>query len=175
MIYGFTGHRPPSLGGYSKEAQQKLSDFACQVIRKLTTTDDDIYAIIGMAQGWDTAVAIACTAYTVPYTAAVPFPGQELVWPQEARSLYTSLLENASRVVFIHPTRVSSCRAGEVSKILQLRNQYIVDHSSKMIALYSGDINAPAVRGGTANCIRYAMRQKVEVTNMWKDWEAFSS
>ncbi len=183
MIYGFTGHRPPKLGGYSKDAQQKLYNFAHKVVRiylhaelhvKGYPIKSDDSAIIGMAQGWDMAVASACVALTVPFVAAVPFPGQELVWPQEARSLYTSLLENASRVVFTHPTRVSSCRAGEVSKILQLRNQYIVDHSSKMIALYSGDINAPAIRGGTANCIRYAMRQKVEVINVWKDWEAFS-
>lgn len=138
MIYGFTGHRPPKLGGYGKEAQQKLYNFAHHTLRqKLKLCDPSVgyigdEAIVGMAQGWDLQIATACRVLDVPYTAAVPYPGQELVWPsQETRALYRSLLETAERIVY-----VSSSTHGNALRALQLRNQYIVDHSEKIIALW---------------------------------------
>ena len=45
------------------------------------------------------AVAQACYVLDVPYTAAIPYPGQELVWPDlETRVLYRSLLTKADTV-----------------------------------------------------------------------------
>lgn len=183
MTYGFTGHRPPRLGGYGKEARQKLYNFAHHILRQnLKLCDPSVgyigdEAIVGMAQGWDMAAAQACYVLEVPYIAAVPFPGQEEVWPDpEVRSLYQTLLENAQRVVYTHNTHVRSTRMGEVAKILQLRNQWIVDRSDKIIALYDtipGD-HIHHIRGGTYNCIKYAERQKKEVINVWSDWEKFN-
>jgi uncharacterized phage-like protein YoqJ len=171
MTYGFTGHRPPRLGGYGKEARQKLYNFAHKVVRIYLDPEygysigQNNTAIVGMAQGWDMAVASACVTLDVPYTAAVPFPGQELVWPDpEIRALYKSLVESAAHVVYVS----SSIAAAEnVSAALQFRNQYIVDHSDKVIALWDG------IKGGTGNCVSYARKRKVEVINVWSDWEAF--
>lgn len=170
MIYGFTGHRPLRLGGYGKEAQQKLYNFAHHILRQnLKLCDPSVgyvgdEAIIGMAQGWDMAVASACVTLDIPYTAAVPYPGQELVWPDEdTRNLYRSLLGAAQRVVY-----VSQSTGGYAAKALQLRNQWIVDHSEKLIALWDED-----EVGGTWNCVKYARSCGVEVINVWKDWEAF--
>lgn len=187
MTYGFTGHRPPRLGGYGKEARQKLYNFAHKVVRIHLNTELHVKgnpiktpdkAIVGMAQGWDMAVAQACEVLGVPFIAAVPFPGQESVWPDpEVRALYQSLLGAAERVVYIHTVQVSYARMGEVAKLLQLRNQWMVDHSDKMIALYEQDKQEldvkHRIRGGTYNCIKYAERQKKEVINVWEDWEAF--
>lgn len=184
MIYGFTGHRPPRLGGYGKAAQQKLYDFAYKTVRTyLTHNEDDgqgyatnLSAIVGMAQGWDMAVAMACKNLTVPYIAAIPFPGQEEIWPDpEVRSLYTSLVESAAERVYVSNQRPAIY---EVPRLLQLRNQYIVDHSDKMIALYDGDLddttpNPRIVSGGTFRCLVYAKIRKKEIINVWKDWEAF--
>jgi uncharacterized phage-like protein YoqJ len=184
MIYGFTGHRPHKLGGYGNEAHQKLYNFAHQVVRVYLDPEyayskgQNNMAIVGMAQGWDMAVAQACYSLKVPYTAAIPFPGQEYVWPDpEVRSLYTTLVENAQRTVYIHNERVSYARMGRMYEIFQLRNQWIVDHSDKMIALYDGDIDStgPRIRGGTANCLRYAIRRNKEIINVWKDWEKFNA
>lgn len=170
MTYGFTGHRPPKLGGYGKEAQQKLYNFAHHTLQqKLKLCDPSVgyiedEAIVGMAQGWDMAVASACSILNVPYIAAIPYPGQELVWPDEyTRVLYRSLLGTAKRVIY-----VSNSTGGNAARALQLRNQWIVDHSEKIIALWD-----EVESGGTWNCVKYAWRQKVEVINVWKDWETF--
>ena len=164
MIYGFTGHRPPKLGGYGKEAQQKLYNFAHHTIRKHLDICLD-KTIVGMAQGWDMSVAQACFILNVPYIAAVPYPGQELVWPAlETRNLYRELLHSAERVVY-----VSESTGGNAARALQLRNQWIVDHSDKLIALWDG-----YKIGGTWNCVKYAGFKKKEVVNVWKDWEAFN-
>jgi uncharacterized phage-like protein YoqJ len=163
MTYGFTGHRPPKLGWYSKEDQQKFYKFAYHIIKNNLDICLD-KTIIGMAQGWDMAAAQACFIFDVPYIAAVPYPGQELVWPDEyTRALYRSLLGTAQQVVY-----VSQYTMGNAVKALQLHNQWIVDHSEKLIVLWD-----KVESGGTWNCVKYARRQKVEVINVWKDWEAF--
>ena len=163
MTYGFTGHRPPKLGGYGKEAQQNLYNFAYQILYKHFDVCLD-KAIIGMAQGWDLTIAQACFLLNIPYIAVVPFPGQELVWPDEkVRSLYRSILDTAQQVVY-----VSQSTGGNVARALQLRNQWIVDHSEKLIALWDG-----IESGGTWNCVKYSRRRNVEVINVWEDWEEF--
>lgn len=170
MIYGFTGHRPPNLGGYSKEAKQKLYNFAHQTVRVHLDPEygyrhgQDNKAIVGMAQGWDMSVASACYTLNVPYIAAVPYPGQELVWPDEdTKTLYRCLLESAEKVVY-----VSSSTGGNATAALHKRNQYIVDNCERLIALWDG------TRGGTWNCLQYAATKKREYKNVWSDWRNFN-
>lgn len=170
MTYGFTGHRPPKLGGYGKDATQKLYNFAHKVVRIHLDTEygyshgQNNTAIIGMAQGWDMAVASVCVGLEIKYTAAVPYPGQELVWPDpDTRAWYKEILRQAERTVLVNQST-----GGNAARALQLRNQWIVDHSEKIIALWDGEES-----GGTYNCIKYAERQKVEVINVWSDWEKF--
>lgn len=168
MTYGFTGHRPPKLGGYGKEAQQKLYNFTYQTVFVHLNTGEDS-TIIGMAQGWDMAVAESCLILGIPYIAAIPYPGQEYRWPDpNVRKLYQNLLDTAERAVYVSQGEepVTTWRA---ATLLQFRNQYIVDHSDKLIALWDGE-----EIGGTWNCVKYARFKKVEVINVWKDWEAFS-
>ena len=176
MIYGFTGHRPPKLGGYGKDVQQKLYNFAHQVLYERLSDQDYTNsqdtsgntAIVGMAQGWDMAVAQACHALVIPYIAAVPYPGQESLWPDpEVRKLYHDLLDTAERVVYVSQGE-EPMTTRRASTLLQFRNQYIVDHSDKLIALWDGS------RGGTYNCMYYAESKKKTIINVWKDWEAFS-
>lgn len=165
MIYGFTGHRPPKLGGYGKEAQQKLYNFANRtVMRWFDPFKPGEQVIVGMAQGWDMAVAQVCAVRNFRYTAAVPYPGQELVWPNlDTRTIYKSLLQSAERVVYINEST-----GGNAARALQLRNQWIVDHSDKLVALWDS-----VESGGTYNCVKYAGFKKVEIINVWKDWEEF--
>lgn len=168
MTYGFTGHRPPKLGGYTKEAIQKVYDFAYQtVFTHLNSGQDTV--IIGMAIGWDMAVAEACIALDIEYTAAVPYPGQELMWPDpEVRKLYHDILDKAKRVVFVNQGE-RPVTIGRAATLLQLRNQWIVDHSEKIIALWDGE-----KVGGTWNCVKYARLKNLEIVNVWPDWEAFN-
>ena len=74
--------------------------------------------------------------------AAIPFQGFESRWSNEWRQAYTDLLDKADLVRYICP----SYNAGAY----QRRNEWMVDHSAHLIAVYDG---AP---GGTKNTIDYA-------------------
>lgn len=166
MIYGVTGHRPPKLGGYSDEAFYKLYAFAITrllgPIRQCNRGDGGF--IIGMAQGWDQAIAEMCQEAHTHYVAAIPFRGQEIRWPAKAQSRYQGLLHGAQ----VHYTGEARTHTFlETVQLMQRRNEYIVDNCDELIALWDGS------SGSTANCIAYANKVGKPVTNLWIDWIAY--
>lgn len=82
--------------------------------------------------------------------AVVPFPQQANTWPQEWRIRFRNLLEKTDEVIMISD-QYDSERFFE-------RNRYLVDHSSRLIAVYNQE-----KKGGTAYTVRYARQQEVEV------------
>ena len=149
----FTGHRPNKLGGYGKETRVKLFNFAKGILLE----EKPDLVISGMAQGWDHAVAVAAIKMGIPLKAAVPFLGQEGMWPAEAQRRYNRVLEKAAEVVIVSEGEFSS-------KKMMIRNEWMVDRCGKLIALWDG------TNGGTSNCVRYARKQNVETDNMWEQW-----
>lgn len=150
MKYSATGHRPDKLGGYTNTAHVKLVDLAYKFLNE--DRPDEI--ISGMALGWDTAWAEAALYLNIPVIAAVPFHGQEKMWPKRSQLIYKKLLSNCSDVVYV-------CDKGYAPWKMQIRNEYMVDHSNKVIALWDGS------EGGTCNCIQYASKQGKEIVNLW--------
>lgn len=73
MIISFTGHRPDKLGEPYHPTPAKAVHLA---IDFLLNAKPDL-CVVGMAQGWDMSVAYACTKLDIPFTAAIPFIGQE--------------------------------------------------------------------------------------------------
>lgn len=158
IIIGVTGHRPPKLGGYTPDAKIRLQRFASRWLTSKAVPDQ---VIVGMAQGWDTAVAQACDALGVPFIAAVPFEGQEGRWPDEAQAEYRRLLDKAVKVAYISPGPYSP-------ELMQIRNEWMVDQSTEMAALWDGSQD-----GGTANCVRYIKQTEKPWTNLWDRWQSF--
>lgn len=152
----FTGHRPNKLGGYSDVTRRKLFGFAQSILR----IEKPDHVISGMAQGWDHAVAVAALRADIPLTAAVPFIGQEKMWPAEAQKRYNLVLGKASKVVIVSEGGFSSAK-------MMIRNEWMVDRCEKLIALWDG------THGGTSNCVRYAQRKGVKIDNAWDRWEAY--
>lgn len=169
MRIAVTGHRPDKCGGYSNSAQLKLEEFAYYIIGQQPGVPEGIIqhhtGISGMALGWDQACVRAFVRHKIPFTAAVPFPEQPCMWPESAQKTYLYLISLASGYKLISTTSY------EPAKKMQLRNQWVVDQlvcsEDRLIALWDGS------RGGTFNCVKYAERQKVEVINVWPEWEAF--
>lgn len=154
MIIAATGHRPPKLGGYGKEALVRLYKVALQELLVPGPTK----VLTGMALGWDTAVALACVKLELPFVACVPCEGQEKMWPAESQARYNKLLAAAEETVLI--------RNGPYdSTCMQDRNIYMVDHCEKLVAMWDGK-----EQGGTWNCIEYA-RTKVPVINLYNIWK----
>lgn len=157
MTYSFTGHRPPKLGGYGIEARNRLHNFALQLIPVLEVTYGPVdHIITGMALGWDTAIASAARELEIPYSAAVPCMTQASQWPIESQDIWQRLIDDAIEVVPMGDTYHVS--------LMQIRNQWMVDNSDRLIALWDGS------PGGTANCVRYAHSIKHPVNNAWKRW-----
>ena len=157
MILAATGHRPGKLGGYSPHAARALLDFASYWL--LRSRPDEI--ISGMAQGWDTAIALAAIHHGIPLTAALPFATQANAWPSAARARYGEILAKASRVVILSPVPQSDAYT---RLAMQTRNRWMVDNCSELVALWDGS------PGGTKHCVEYAMEANRLFANPWHEW-----
>lgn len=149
-----TGHRPNKLGGYSERIHSRLTALATAALR---LQPDVPHVISGMALGWDTALAQAALDLGLKLTAAVPFAGQERTWPAESQARYHNLLGRATEVVTVSD-------GGYSARAMQLRNQWMVDQASLVLALWDGS------HGGTGNCIRYAQSVNCPIRNVWTSW-----
>ena len=155
-IIAGTGHRPPKLGGYSEAALAKLISFASMHLEKIKPT----IVISGMALGWDTALACAALELHIPLVAAIPFIGQELMWPAGSQERYKQLLFKAEEVITVSSD-------GYSVQAMQERNEYMVNNSDLVLALHNGS------PGGTGNCVRYANKINKPIKNLWDEWLIF--
>jgi len=153
MIITATGHRPDKLGGYTLEIRERLRTTA----REYLAFEDVSRCVVGMAQGWDQAFAYACFDLGIPFTAAIPFVGQERVWPKESRWQYHQLIDRAQHVEIVSPGGYSPDK-------MQVRNEWMVDNADKIAALWDG------TKGGTANCLQYARTLRKPINNLWRDF-----
>ncbi len=154
-IWAGTGHRPEKLGGYAEYVNERL--VLCAL--KAFETNKPKKVISGMALGWDQALASACVADGIPFIAAVPFEGQEKLWPKPVMRKYRSLLALAEKVVIVSPGPYAAYK-------MAVRNRWMVDHAELVLALYDG-----SKEGGTYNCIQYAEQKKKTIVNVWGNYE----
>lgn len=138
----FTGHRPEKL--HSPEFIIKL-----RLIREIKRAVKDGYVtfISGMSRGIDLWAAeivldLRDRNKNIHLIAAVPFEGFEDRWNTEDKALYRDVLARADLVRFI-------CN-GYNPGAYQKRNEWMVDHSKRLIAVYNGEA------GGTRNTLLYA-------------------
>lgn len=161
ITFATTGHRPDKLGGYSNEAQDLLYSFAdFLVVNILSFKGINPKFISGMAIGWDQAVASACIKNDVPFIAAIPFEGQEGMWPHESKLKYDNLLEKAEDVIYVNDPGYKPWK-------MQKRNEWMVDNSDRLLALWDGSA------GGTSNCVKYAEKRERPTLHLWDVWEHF--
>lgn len=151
-VIAATGHRPDKLGGHTNQVRLALGGLATEYLAR----ERPDRVIVGMALGWDQAVAAASTILSIPFIAAVPFEGMEGRWPSEAQERYRWLLSMAERVEIISP------HPG--ARAYQARNEWMVDRATKMVALHDGSW------GGTFNCVEYARKRRVPIDNLWLRW-----
>lgn len=146
-----TGHRPAKIGGYDPENPTRA--WVRSSLRTILDTIKPNYAYIGMALGVDQDFAEACIEAGVPFTAALPFKGQETKWPEASQMWYWRLVHQAKTIHTV-------CEPGYAAWKMQRRNQWMVDEigpEGLVIAVWDGST------GGTANCVAYArqMRRKI--------------
>lgn len=156
MILAATGHRPDKLGGYDMERERALVYFATKCLETIGPKE----VISGMALGWDQAVAEAAARLGLPFVAAIPFYGQDRLWTAPARARYEALLDRSDKVFAV-------ANGEPVPVAMQLRNQWMVDNSTHLLALWNG------TPGGTHNCLRYAKGEGRKFTNVYDGWQTY--
>lgn len=153
LTLGISGHRP-KYWKYNKEASSSLVSL---VYRHLQDMRPD-RVITGMALGMDMAAAEAALALGIPYVGAIPFEGQEAMWPQEAQESYHRLRDSALLVEVISP-------AGFNDTAYRKRNEFIVANSHQMLVLHDG-----SPRSGTGHCVGLAAARSLPVRNLWQEF-----
>lgn len=161
MILAGTGHRPDELGGYDKNSWFKVYRFAGDFLRR---EKESITTVIsGGAQGWDMALALAARMNQIPYIMAIPFLGQEKLWPKTgyySQEVYNTLKEHAYKVVTVCPGEYAAWK-------MQKRNEFMVDQADVVLALWNG------TAGGTANCVEYAAKKGKKIINLWDEFQKY--
>jgi uncharacterized phage-like protein YoqJ len=148
MILTCTGHRAP-LGSYDLEPLIPIARDA------LIHLKPDV-VVCGLALGWDTAVAIAAIELGIPLHGYIPFVGQADTWPKRSVERYWWLLERCAKKVVVSP-------GGYAPEKMQIRNEAMVDACDRVLALWDGE-----EKGGTWNCVKYAMKRKKPIENVWE-------
>lgn len=145
----FTGHRPHKL-------HQPESVVIAALESKIREAIDDGFAtfISGMAWGvdiWAAEIVLRLKAEGLPIhlIAAVPYDGFEKSWDEDWKRRYHAVLSAADYVKYICAHYSRGC--------YQIRNQWMVDRSARLIAAYTGEA------GGTKNTVDYASRKGVPI------------
>lgn len=148
----FTGHRPEKLD--LPEANVRL--LLQNAIEQAYADGYNVF-ISGMARGVDMWAADLVLQFREAYPdvklmCAIPFPGHELRWS-------TSQQAEFRRIVQCSDLAITVC-GGYSSGCYQRRNEWMIDHCSRLIAVWDG---RPS---GTKNAVDYAEAQGVEVINL---------
>ena len=148
----FSGHRPEKLGasketvinGLKKEIRSAIAD-GFQTFISGMARGVDIWAaeIVLVLRDEGAAVRLIC---------ASPYRGFESRWSRDWQERYRLVMGRADLVRFICPAYRRDC--------FQRRNEWMVDHSARVIAVYNGG------PGGTRNTVEYAKQHSVPVVNI---------
>ncbi len=159
MIISMTGHRPDKLGGYYTPNTVQLA--VVDAIKKVFAELKPSCVITGMALGVDQWAAEICAANGIPFVAAIPFHGQESMWPEHAQKRYHALVNKAHQAWIISP-------GGYEPAKMHIRNHWMVDACNLLLAVYDGS------PGGTGKCVQYAEKvgRKIKFLHLPKEiWD----
>ena len=146
----FTGHRPEKLTRFEWLIKKDLE----KEIKK--AIDDGLTVFIsGMARGVDIWAAeivlkLRDAGKPVRLICASPYEGFENRWEQDWKDRYHDILNKADHTVYVCKHYSRGC--------FQIRNEWMVDHSARVIAVFNGE------KSGTKNTIDYAKRKDVDIS-----------
>lgn len=145
----FTGHRPEKLSW----SEETVIAWLEAEIRK-AIDDGFVTFISGMARGVDIWAAeivlrLRDEGRPIHLICASPFYGFERTWSENWKLRYNDVMQRADIVKFVCKSYSRAC--------FQIRNEWMVDRSARVIAVYNGEPS------GTRNTIDYAIRTQVKV------------
>lgn len=146
----FTGHRPEKITIPEHTIKDKLKE---QIIKAIN--EGYCVFISGMARGVDLWAAevvlqLRSNGYTIKLICALPYEGFEKNWNDEWQIRYRKVISEADFIKCVSPCYSQNC--------FQTRNEWMVNHSTKIIAVYNGK------HGGTQNTLIYAYKKGLNIS-----------
>ena len=162
----FTGPRPKRLCGYYRESYQDLLIYLQKIIEDLYLSCYKEF-ITGGAQGFDQLAFQAINAvkkknpsWDISNILAIPFHGQELRWKETGifgQKEYREMLTAADKIVYVSDLYKNQ----NPYFLLFKRNEYMIDSSDLVVALYPDENWENAKSGGTENAMKYAKKKGI--------------
>jgi uncharacterized phage-like protein YoqJ len=159
----FTGHRKLGEAYYNSNSPSTewhtLRQYMDQVVKDMIDAPYNVdHFISGLAIGVD-LLAAESVAYVrvfakgkvVKLTGAMPFPSQPNKWPESTRQHWHNVCQLCNEVVSVSADPYSPQK-------MQVRNEWMVDLSDYVIAVWNGEKS-----GGTWNCMSYALGKNKSV------------
>ena len=148
----FTGHRPEKLN----MAETEVIAWLEAEIRK-AIDDGFVTFISGMARGVDIWAAeivlrLRDEGQPIHLICASPFEDFERSWSEDWKQRYTDVISQADIVKYICKGYSRAC--------FQIRNEWMVDRSARVIAVFNGE------SGGTRNTLVYAKSHNIEIMSI---------
>ena len=148
----FTGHRPEKLTRTEKDIVRDLEKEIRQAI-----ADGLSVFITGMARGvdiWAAQIVLSLrnSGYDIKLICACPYDGFESGWSKDWQKQYKEILATADYVKYVCEGYSRSC--------FQIRNEWMVNHAARVIAVFNGE------KSGTKNTIDYAAKVGVPVVRI---------
>lgn len=146
----FTGHRTYD-GSCNHELEIAIRELYAKGYRTF---------LCGMAIGFDLAAAeVALSLRTelagLRVVAVVPFEGMQRRFPSSQRTIFERVVAEADEIITLATRYAPSVYA--------LRNNYLVDNSSAVIAYFTGE------KGGTAYTVRRAVKNLAYIVNIYNN------
>lgn len=161
----FSGHRPGKLPWGDDEGDRRCLVLKERLWNEMEAAYERGYRhfICGMARGADFYFAEAVLALRRQHSdaaleAARPCETQSNSWPEGDRRRYQTILDQCDLETLVQHHYDRGC--------MMRRNRYMVDRSSRIIAVYDG-----VPKGGTAQTLAYAMRRglKTEILSLCQE------
>ncbi|MBQ8522720.1 MAG: DUF1273 family protein [Clostridia bacterium] len=150
----FTGHRPKGLPwGYNENTRDclKFKQYIKElIIQKIGEGYN--YFIVGMALGIDIIIVEILLElkqeYDIIIECAIPCLNQECKWSISQQKRYKDILMVCDKITYVSKEYTIDC--------MQKRNEYMVDNSDLVIAIWNG------TPSGTLNTIKYAKSKDIK-------------
>lgn len=148
----FTGHRPDKMDIGEKEVKPLLEKAIDDAIE-----DGYVTFITGMATGtdiWAGEIVLERKKHNknIHLICALPHPGFESRRSLTEKMRFNKIIKNADLVKEINDHYFTAC--------YQVRNEWMVDHSNLVIAVFNGQ------KSGTKNTVDYAKRKGINMVNV---------
>ncbi len=156
LVACFTGYRSQKLPWGFNEKNERCLQMTKLLEKEIVNTIKEGYChfISGMAIGFDMIAAEIVlklkSKYNIILECAIACKNQEKKWSLQLQTRYQNILKQADIIWCGKDYYVDGC--------MLERNYYMVNQSSKIIALFDGK------SGGTKKTLEYAKQQRLQIT-----------